>query len=196
MSKDLKPQSPIAIRFQHDLKINGKGIRTQQSYVRMLRKFTEFLGDEPDAACEEDLRRYFLHISENQLWKPSTVNVAYQALKQFFRLTVSMRPVQAKRSLNRFDQPSASPQSIEPSSTSTVSLSTSTSTTKSDAMHEQPRSPMSRQVKVTVRKRPIRDVGASLGSPFRELYPIDTPTGPETLGTACVLEKSIASGLK
>ena len=99
MSKDLKPQSPIAIRFQHDLKINGKGIRTQQSYVRMLRKFTEFLGDEPDAACEEDLRRYFLHISENQLWKPSTVNVAYQALKQFFRLTVSMRPVQAKRSL-------------------------------------------------------------------------------------------------
>ena len=136
MSKDLKPQSPIAIRFQHDLKINGKGIRTQQSYVRMLRKFTEFLGDEPDAAREEDLRRYFLHISENQLWKPSTVNVAYQALKQFFRLTVSMRPVQAKRSLNRFDQPSASPQSIEPSSTSTVSLSTSTSTTKSDAMHE------------------------------------------------------------
>ncbi len=87
MSKDLKPQSPIAIRFQHDLKINGKGIRTQQSYVRMLRKFTEFLGAEPDAACEEDLRRYFLHISENQLWKPSTVNVAYQALKQFFRLT-------------------------------------------------------------------------------------------------------------
>ncbi len=75
MSKDLKPQSPIAIRFQHDLKINGNGIRTQQTYVRMLRKFTEFLGDEPDAACEEDLRRYFLHISENQLWKPSTVNV-------------------------------------------------------------------------------------------------------------------------
>ena len=88
MSKDLKPQSPIAIRFQHDLKTNGKGIRTQQSYVRMLRKFTEFLGAEPDAACEEDLRRYFLHISENQLWKPSTVT-----------LTVSMRPVQAKRSL-------------------------------------------------------------------------------------------------
>jgi integrase/recombinase XerD len=87
MSKDLKPLAPIAIRFQHDLKINGKGERTQQSYVRMLRKFSEFLGADPDSASEEDLRRYFLHISENQLWKPSTINVAYQALKQFFRRT-------------------------------------------------------------------------------------------------------------
>jgi hypothetical protein len=53
MSKDLKPHSPIAIRFQHDLKINGKGERTQQSYVRMLRKFSEFLGRDPDSASEE-----------------------------------------------------------------------------------------------------------------------------------------------
>ncbi len=112
------------------------------------------------------------------------------------RSSIAIRLIDPQVTANRFDQPSASPQSIQPSITSTVSLSTSTSTTKSDAMHEQPRSPMSRQVKVTVRKRPIRDVGASLGSPFRELYPIDTPTGPETLGTACVLEKSIASGLK
>jgi len=99
MSKDLKTQFPIAIRFQHDLKINGNWETTHQSYVRMLRKFTDCVGSEPDAACEEDLRRYFLHIPENQLWKPSTVNVAYQALKQFFRLTVSIRPIQEKRSL-------------------------------------------------------------------------------------------------
>jgi hypothetical protein len=87
MSKDLKPLAPIAIRFQHDLKIKGKGERTQQSYLRMFRKFSEFLGADPDSASEEDLRRYLLHISENQLWKPSTINVAYQALKQFFRRT-------------------------------------------------------------------------------------------------------------
>jgi hypothetical protein len=53
MSKDLKPLSPIAIRFQHDLKINGKGERTQPSYVRMLRKFPEFLGRDPNSASEE-----------------------------------------------------------------------------------------------------------------------------------------------
>jgi hypothetical protein len=52
MSKDVKPHSPIAIRFQHDLKINGKGEPTQQSYVRMLRKFSEFLGRDSDSASE------------------------------------------------------------------------------------------------------------------------------------------------
>jgi hypothetical protein len=42
----------------------------------------------------------------------------------------------------------------EPASTSTVRLrGLSTSTMKSDAMHEQPRSPMSQHVKVTVRNR-------------------------------------------
>lgn len=87
MSKDLRPRAPIAIRFQHEFKINGKGERTQQSHVRMLRKFSEFLGAAPDSASEEDLRRYFLHISENQLWNPSTIHAAYQALNQFLRLT-------------------------------------------------------------------------------------------------------------
>jgi hypothetical protein len=53
MSKDSKPLFPIAIRCQHDLKINGKGDRTQQSYVRMLRKFSEFLGRDPNSASEE-----------------------------------------------------------------------------------------------------------------------------------------------
>jgi hypothetical protein len=43
MSKDLRPLAPIAIRFPHDLKINGKGERTQQSYVRMLREFSRVL---------------------------------------------------------------------------------------------------------------------------------------------------------
>jgi integrase/recombinase XerD len=87
MSRDLLPDSPVAIRFQQDLKLNGKSERTQQSYLRMLRKFTEFLGNSPDRASEEDLRRYLLHIAENKQWSPSTINVAQQALKQFFRLS-------------------------------------------------------------------------------------------------------------
>jgi hypothetical protein len=36
MSIDIRPHAPIAIRFQLELKINGKGERTQQSHVRML----------------------------------------------------------------------------------------------------------------------------------------------------------------
>jgi hypothetical protein len=86
MSKDLQPTVPSLIQFQQDLKLNGKGLRTQQSYLRALRKFHEFLSKDPASATEDDLRRYLLHVVDTKPWRPSTVNVAQQALKQFFRL--------------------------------------------------------------------------------------------------------------
>ncbi len=87
MSIDLHPTCPLIKRFADDLKLNGKSPRTLQSYSRAIRKFTEFLGHSPDTATEEELRQYLLFISESKLWKSSTINVAQQALKQFFRLT-------------------------------------------------------------------------------------------------------------
>ncbi len=87
MSIDLNPSCPIAIRFLEDLKLNGKEVRTQQAYSRALRKFTEFLGHPPDQATEEQLRRYFLFLIEVRKLSTSTVNVAQQGLKQFFKLT-------------------------------------------------------------------------------------------------------------
>jgi integrase/recombinase XerD len=64
MAKDNGPNrlSTIALRMKEDLQLSGNGERTQESYVRMLRKFTEFLKREPDSATEEDLRKYLLHI--------------------------------------------------------------------------------------------------------------------------------------
>ena len=87
MSKDLKPLSPIAIRFQQDLQLRGLGERTQQSYGRALRKFTEFLGREPDTASEDDFRQYLLFIKNEKQWSSSSINVAQHGLKRFFKLT-------------------------------------------------------------------------------------------------------------
>jgi site-specific recombinase XerD len=79
--------SPSARRMKDDLQLNGKQERTQQSYLRMLRKFTEFLQREPDSATEDDLRNYLLHIKNQKLWSNSTINVAYCALKFFYSKT-------------------------------------------------------------------------------------------------------------
>ena len=87
MSKDLNPTSPIAQRFLDDLKLGGLSKRTQQAYSRALRKFTEFLGHSPDQASEDDLRRYLLYLVDAKRWASSTINVAQQALKQFYRIT-------------------------------------------------------------------------------------------------------------
>jgi integrase/recombinase XerD len=87
MSIDQKPSCPVAKRFLQDLKLNGASPRTQQSYVRAIRKFTEFLGHSPDLASEDQLRNYLLFLVDSKKWQPSTINVAQQALKRFFRVT-------------------------------------------------------------------------------------------------------------
>ena len=66
-----------------DLKIQ----LAMKSYTRAARKFAEFLGHSPDLASEDQLRNYLLHLVDAKQWKPSTINVAQQALKRFFRIT-------------------------------------------------------------------------------------------------------------
>jgi site-specific recombinase XerD len=87
MSVDLKPTFPSVKRFLDDLKLNGKSTRTQQSYCRAVRKFAEYLDHSPEQATEDQLRDYLLYLVDSKKWKGSTVNVAQQALKLFFRIT-------------------------------------------------------------------------------------------------------------
>ncbi len=87
MSKDKKPQCPFIQRFAEDLKLTGKSERTVQSYCRNLRKLSEHLGHDLNQAAEEDIRKYLLFITEQKKWSSSTVNVALQAFKLYYRLT-------------------------------------------------------------------------------------------------------------
>ena len=87
MSIDLNPSCPVIARFADDLKLNGKQSRTQQSYCRHARKFAEYLGHSPDLAIEDHFRNYLLYLVDCKKWKSSTVNVAMQALKLFYRIS-------------------------------------------------------------------------------------------------------------
>ena len=104
MSKDKYPLSPIAIKFQQDLQLKGLAERTQQAYVRALRKFTEFLQRQPDTATEEELRKYLLFIKNQRNFDSSSINVAQCGLKRFFKLTCprdwpTLRLLRVKREL-------------------------------------------------------------------------------------------------
>jgi integrase/recombinase XerD len=78
---------PVLKRFQQDLKISGLYERTQESYVRAVRKFSDFLKRQPDTASEDELRTYLLHIQDNLKWSRSTINVAQNGIKRFYKLT-------------------------------------------------------------------------------------------------------------
>ena len=54
-------------RMIKTLQLNGKGERTQESYVRTVRMLTEFYYKTPDAVTEDELREYFLRSAKNPI---------------------------------------------------------------------------------------------------------------------------------
>jgi site-specific recombinase XerD len=61
--------------------------RTQQAYIRAIRRFSAFLGASPDQAGFEDVRRYQLFLSETGASRP-TINHAVTALRFLFQVTL------------------------------------------------------------------------------------------------------------
>lgn len=78
------PLSPLAQKMQHDLQLAGLKDRTQEAYLRAVRKFAQWLNMSPDQASENDLRRYLLFIKNDQQWEPNSLKVAYAGLKFFY----------------------------------------------------------------------------------------------------------------
>ncbi len=61
--------------------------RTQEAYLRAIRKLSEFLNLMPDVAVEDDLLRYILFAKNDKSWSSSSLNVAYNGIKFFYRVT-------------------------------------------------------------------------------------------------------------
>jgi hypothetical protein len=70
--------------MKHDLQLAGMSARTQESYLRAVRKFAQFTMRSPDVISENDLRQYLLFIKNEQLWEANSLKVAYAGLKFFF----------------------------------------------------------------------------------------------------------------
>jgi integrase/recombinase XerD len=82
-----KPISPLRQRLIDDMTARRYGEKVQKAYVRHVRTFTAFLGRSPDTASSEDLRRYQLHLAQQQIGAP-TINAAIAALRFFFTVTL------------------------------------------------------------------------------------------------------------
>ena len=82
-----KPISPLRQRMIDDMTAHRFKEKVQKDYVRNVRKFATFLGRSPDTATSEDLRRYQLHMAQQQV-SPWSINAAIAALRFFFIVTV------------------------------------------------------------------------------------------------------------
>src|SRR3974390_1045936 len=85
MSK--KPISPLRQRLSDNMTARRFSEDTKRDYVRNVRKLAAFLGRSPDTATSEDLRRFRLHMAQQQV-SPWSINAAIAALRFFFTVTV------------------------------------------------------------------------------------------------------------
>ncbi|MCP4104887.1 MAG: site-specific integrase [Desulfobacteraceae bacterium] len=77
--------TPLLKRMTEDLQLKGMSERTQEMYVRAVRKLAEHCGKSPDKITEEDIRGYFLNIRNEKKYSRSTMTVALCGIKFFMR---------------------------------------------------------------------------------------------------------------
>ncbi len=82
-----KPISPLRQRLIDDMTARRYGEKVQKAYVRHVRAFTHFLGRSPDTATKEDLRRFQLHLAQQQI-SAGSINAAIAGLRFFFTVTL------------------------------------------------------------------------------------------------------------
>ena len=101
-----KPISPLRQRMIDDMTARRFKEKVQKDYVRQVRNFAAFLGRSPDTATSEDLRRFQLHLAQQQIGAP-TINSAIAALRFFF--TVTLEKPDLVRPLRTVNEPRRAP---------------------------------------------------------------------------------------
>jgi integrase/recombinase XerD len=101
-----KSISPLRQRLIDDMTARRFSEATRKDYVRHVRTFAAFLGRSPDTATSDDLRRFQLHMAQQQV-SPWSINAAIAALRFFFTVTLE-RPDRV-RPLRLVNEPRKAP---------------------------------------------------------------------------------------
>jgi site-specific recombinase XerD len=82
------PISPLRERMIQDMQLHQFSARTQSSYVRSVEGLTRYYMRSPDQLGEEDLRRYFVHLTCERKLARATVTIALCGIKFFYEKTL------------------------------------------------------------------------------------------------------------
>lgn len=80
--------SPLRTRFIQDLQLHGYTPQTQKVYVSAIRVMARHYGKSPDQITEDELRRYFLHLTLKRRVARGTATIALSAVKFLFQNTL------------------------------------------------------------------------------------------------------------
>ena len=80
--------TPLRQKLIEDMQLRGLSTSTQENYVRVVRQLAGYYDKSPDRISEEELRRYFLYLSQVKKVSPSTFQIALSAIKFFYEYTL------------------------------------------------------------------------------------------------------------
>jgi len=80
--------SPLRQRMIEDMQLRGYSARTQECYVRAVRQLAEHYRASPDRLREEDLRQYFLYLTNEKKFARASATIALCGIKFFFEQTL------------------------------------------------------------------------------------------------------------
>src|SRR5688572_8476915 len=75
-------------RFLEEMQLHGFSPKTQSCYVGAVRFFGQVYHKSPDLVTEEELRRYFLHLTLERKVARATATIALCGIKFFFQNTL------------------------------------------------------------------------------------------------------------
>jgi integrase/recombinase XerD len=78
----------LRTRFLEDMQLHGFSPKTQSCYVGAVRGLAKFYRKSPDQVSEEELRRYFLHLTLEKKVARATATIALCGIKFFFQNTL------------------------------------------------------------------------------------------------------------
>ena len=78
-------------RMLGDMQLAGLEERTQEGYVRAVRKVGEHYGKAPDQISDEELREYFLYAMNVRKWSRVTSTIALCGIKFFYDHTIKRK---------------------------------------------------------------------------------------------------------
>ena len=81
--------TPLRQRMLDDLQLRGFSPRTQEAYLRAVRQLAAHFRRPPDQLGEDDLRQYFLHLTQVRHFARASFTIALCGIKFFYERTLS-----------------------------------------------------------------------------------------------------------
>jgi site-specific recombinase XerD len=97
--------TPLRQRMLEDMQLRAFSPRTQEAYVRAVRQLAAHFRKSPDLVTDEELRQYFLQLTQDRHYARATVTIALCGIKFFIEHTLGktftslslMRPPQTHK---------------------------------------------------------------------------------------------------